>query len=129
MNVMKKAWEIAKAAVVKFGGKVKEYFTESLKMAWAIAKNEAGAFNTDCIQALAKQGEYAFVAIPADVKVDRVVDGTDHVRQGNPVKNKLGQEYMMYKVIIGFNFRVDIEGASYFYKVAENNKLYFNGKK
>lgn len=34
-NVMKRAWEIAKEGQKKFGGKVKEYFAESLKMAWA----------------------------------------------------------------------------------------------
>ncbi|WP_203363104.1 hypothetical protein [Bacillus sp. REN10] len=39
MNVMTRAWEIAKAAVVKFGGKVKEYFAESLKLAWKEVKN------------------------------------------------------------------------------------------
>lgn len=39
-NVMTKAWEIAKEAVAKFGGKVKEYFAEALKMAWAIEKAE-----------------------------------------------------------------------------------------
>lgn len=45
MNVMKKAWEIAKEGAVKFGGKVKEYFAASLKMAWAQVKNETGAIN------------------------------------------------------------------------------------
>lgn len=39
-NVMKKAWEIARKGQQKFGGKVKEYFAQALKMAWAIAKNE-----------------------------------------------------------------------------------------
>lgn len=42
MNVMKKAWEIAKDGAAKFGGKVKEYFAQSLKMAWAIAKTQTG---------------------------------------------------------------------------------------
>ncbi|ETK25823.1 hypothetical protein ERIC1_2c00110 [Paenibacillus larvae subsp. larvae DSM 25719] len=37
-NVMKKAWEIAKEGVKKFGGKVTEYFAEALRMAWKIAK-------------------------------------------------------------------------------------------
>lgn len=37
-NVMKRAWEIARNAVAKFGGKVKEYFTQSLKLAWAEVK-------------------------------------------------------------------------------------------
>lgn len=34
-QIMKRAWEIAKQGQKKFGGKVKEYFAESLKMAWA----------------------------------------------------------------------------------------------
>lgn len=38
-NVMVRAWEIAKAAAVKFGGKVKEYFAQALAMAWAEEKN------------------------------------------------------------------------------------------
>ncbi|HEY4624339.1 MAG TPA: hypothetical protein VIH12_10780 [Solibacillus sp.] len=41
MNVMKKAWEIAKQGQEKFGGKVKEYFAASLKMAWALIKKAA----------------------------------------------------------------------------------------
>jgi len=34
-NVMTRAWEIAKAAAAKFGGKAPEYIAGSLKMAWA----------------------------------------------------------------------------------------------
>lgn len=37
-KIMVKAWEIARAGAVKFGGKVKEYFAEALKMAWAETK-------------------------------------------------------------------------------------------
>jgi len=33
-NVMVRAWEIARKAVVKFGGKIKEYFAQALAMAW-----------------------------------------------------------------------------------------------
>ena len=36
---MKRAWEIAKEAVVKFGGKAIEYIAESLKIAWSEFKN------------------------------------------------------------------------------------------
>ncbi|PDY91481.1 hypothetical protein [Bacillus toyonensis] len=39
MNAMKKAWEIAREGQRKFGGKVKEYFAQALKMAWTIVKN------------------------------------------------------------------------------------------
>lgn len=38
MNAMKKAWEIAKEAAAKFGGKASEFFAEALRMAWAIKK-------------------------------------------------------------------------------------------
>lgn len=37
-NVMKMAWEIARKAVDRMGGKVTEYLSESLKIAWAYAK-------------------------------------------------------------------------------------------
>jgi len=38
-EVMVRAWEIAKEAVVKFGGKAIEYIAEALKLAWAEFKN------------------------------------------------------------------------------------------
>ena len=38
-KIMKRAWQIAREGVSKFGGKVKEYFAMSLKIAWAEAKN------------------------------------------------------------------------------------------
>ncbi|WP_077297467.1 hypothetical protein [Virgibacillus pantothenticus] len=34
-KVMVRAWEIARQGQAKFGGKVKEYFAQALKMAWA----------------------------------------------------------------------------------------------
>lgn len=34
MNVMKEAWQIAREAVVKFGGKAREYLSLALKEAW-----------------------------------------------------------------------------------------------
>lgn len=43
MNTMKRAWEIAKEAVVKFGGKAKEYLAGALKMAWAEVKSAGEA--------------------------------------------------------------------------------------
>lgn len=38
-ELMKEAWNIAREGQKAFGGKVSEYFAESLKMAWAQAKN------------------------------------------------------------------------------------------
>ncbi len=37
-RVMTRAWEISREAVNNFGGKVKEYLSEALKMAWAEVK-------------------------------------------------------------------------------------------
>lgn len=37
-NVMRKAWELAREGQKKFGGKVKEYFAEALRLAWAFIK-------------------------------------------------------------------------------------------
>ena len=37
-NVMVKAWEIARKGAARFGGSVKSYFAQALKMAWAIVK-------------------------------------------------------------------------------------------
>src|SRR5699024_9253104 len=39
MNIMKRAWEIAKEGQEKFGGKVSEYLSESMKIAWNEWKN------------------------------------------------------------------------------------------
>jgi len=36
---MKRAWEIARKGQEKFGGKVSEYFAESLRISWAIEKD------------------------------------------------------------------------------------------
>ena len=40
-NVMTRAWEIAREGAANFGGKVKEYFAEALRMAWAETKKGA----------------------------------------------------------------------------------------
>lgn len=53
MNIMKRAWEIAKEGVAKFGGKAKDYFAQSLKMAWAEARmmlKQFAAFGTKAVR-------------------------------------------------------------------------------
>lgn len=39
-TIMKRAWEIANNAAVKFGGKASEYISESMRISWIIAKIE-----------------------------------------------------------------------------------------
>ena len=40
-NIMTTAWEIAKNGAAKFGGSVKSYFAQALKMAWALSRKAA----------------------------------------------------------------------------------------
>lgn len=40
-KIMKRAWEIAKNAAEKFGGKAREYMAEAIRMAWAEARETA----------------------------------------------------------------------------------------
>ncbi|MGO1442601.1 MAG: hypothetical protein ACTHWD_00210 [Lactobacillus delbrueckii] len=49
-EIMKNAWRIAREGQKAFGGKVREYFAQALKMAWAQAKS------TIDIEALEKKG-------------------------------------------------------------------------
>ncbi len=49
-EIMVKAWEIAREGQKAFGGKVREYLAQALKMAWAQAKS------TINIEALEKKG-------------------------------------------------------------------------
>lgn len=55
-NVMTIAWEIAKEAVAKFGGKVKEYFAQSLKIAWATIKSEVGSVGPNSVEIELSEG-------------------------------------------------------------------------
>ncbi len=68
MNVMKKAWEIAKEAVVKFGGKAKEYFAESLKLAWSILKSETGAIEISLSEGSKKHKSWVAEIVGTDAK-------------------------------------------------------------
>jgi hypothetical protein len=43
MNVMTRAWEIARKGAAKFGEKVKEYFAQALRLAWAEVKEKKTA--------------------------------------------------------------------------------------
>lgn len=56
-QVMKRAWELARAGATKFGGKVKEYFASSLSIAWSEVKksvkvnlSEAVPFETGSVK-------------------------------------------------------------------------------
>ena len=53
-QIMKKAWEIAKEAAKKFGGRAVEYIAEALRMAWAESRKPADI--TERIEELTRLG-------------------------------------------------------------------------
>ena len=55
-QIMKRAWEIAREAVAQFGGKIREYFGESLRIAWAEFKMPAKKTVFDLVPELEKMG-------------------------------------------------------------------------
>lgn len=116
-NVMVRAWEIAKEAAVKFGGKVKEYFAQALSMAWAEAKNIA---QTVGFSVYGTQDTAFYFVVNAGVKVSRVYKGS--VSNMAPIrtgKNKeTGKSIEMYLC--------DTMEASAFEMVASGESLRFN---
>ena len=74
-NVMTQAWEIAYKGKNKFGGKVKEYFAQALKMAWALVKKSAVAFKGTVRQAenVALQGSVKQIAWAESIR-EKAID-------------------------------------------------------
>ena len=126
-NVMTTAWKIAKEGAAKFGGSVKSYFAEALKMAWAQVK--VVAFDTTSVLAVGLQGENGYIAIPANVKVERVVDGIRHIATAQEIENSKGEKYNMYAILLDLKFRVDVGGKEYSFKMIKDGRIFFNGAK
>lgn len=85
-QVMVKAWKIAKEAVVKFGGKVKEYFASSLTLAWAEVKEMANTAIEFGIASQKQSQSYIYVNMDAEVyelrkRYNASTDTTTYVRK------------------------------------------------
>ena len=86
-QVMTRAWEIAKAAVIKFGGNSKEYIAEAMKMAWSETKASAvkivavkdwfirDNFNSDQAYAISDADRFEIVSETEKAYKLRVVTG------------------------------------------------------
>jgi hypothetical protein len=59
---MKSAWEIAYEGVKKFGGQVKEYFADALRIAWSLFKKGGKALETKKEIFAAKVNQYVSAA-------------------------------------------------------------------
>lgn len=105
MNVMKRAWEIAKAAVEEFGGKVREYFGQSLKQAWAEKKGTFVAVKKtvkkplDILISDVQIMVTHFYKFAVDTLVNKKFCGFGRKRNQNEVQErtiKAGTEFYMY---------------------------------
>ena len=84
-EIMKNAWEIAKEAVEKFGGKAIEYIAEAMKMAWAAIKdNDTSLAKFQAVEAkMRKSGKWSMVEVLDSAKVVKF----------NEVMHKVGAYY------------------------------------
>lgn len=64
-EVMKNAWEIAKNAAKKFGGKAIEYIAGAMKMAWAAIKdNDTSLAKFQAVEAkMHKAGKHSMIQV------------------------------------------------------------------
>ncbi|AHD06421.1 hypothetical protein [Paenibacillus larvae] len=137
MNVMKKAWEIAKAAVKKFGGKVKEYFAEALRMAWAEIKKVSATSVEDLgfVYMGLKQDLHRFI-VDAGVVVHQIYvrknihQGTtsdvkevlEPVASGKNNKTGADANFYWFDVCSAYEYEITKNGETFRFK-PQNGKL------
>lgn len=136
-NVMKTAWKIAKEGAAKFGGKVKEYFAEALRMAWAeMKKGSKTTIDALGFQDLGlKQDLFRFI-VDTDVVVHQVyVRKNIHQGTTSDVKevlepvasgknNKTGMAANMYwfDVLSAYEYEISKNGETFRFK-PQNGRL------
>lgn len=111
MNVMKRAWEIAKTGAKKFGGSVKSYFAQSLKMAWAEVKN---AQTTPVNQKIA-------VAFESIARLSKVDDLEVQIKYWEPAGNT--EKARVYFNVGGTRKQI----TDFYYAVKEDRFYSWNG--
>lgn len=84
-ELMTNAWEIAKEAAKKFGGKAIEYIAGAMKMAWAAIKdNDTSLAKFQAVEAkMRKSGKWSMVEVLDTAKVVKF----------NEVMHKVGAYY------------------------------------
>ncbi|ARF67199.1 hypothetical protein B7C51_04305 [Paenibacillus larvae subsp. pulvifaciens] len=131
MNVMKKAWEIAKDGAAKFGGKVKEYFAEALRMAWEEVKKVSKTTVEDLgfVYMGLKQDLHRFI-VNADVVVHqiyvrKVLDkGTtsdvkevlEPIASGKNNKTGMDASFYWFDVCSAYEYEITKNGATFRFK-------------
>ena len=94
-KVMQRAWQLARQGVKQFGGKSKEYFSESLRMAWQEAKKTytVETHEAEKVLEVIKYGESGVKLVEAE-PCEKIVSGggkfslprvTQIYKSGNPM--------------------------------------------
>lgn len=83
-EIMKRAWEIAREAAVKFGGSVKSYVSEAMKMAWAMIKRPCVKVG-DIYNIGIGHGDSADCEV---VKIDKDTAVLEMIEYGGPLMRK-----------------------------------------
>lgn len=100
-NVMVRAWEIAKGAVVKFGGSVKQYFAQALAMAWKEVKETIVPEHFGLVKAGENSGMFLFAVL--DIEGLSVTDALNpnkgELKYGTGTHNATGKAVRFYSVI------------------------------
>ena len=106
MNVMKQAWKIAKEAVVKFGGKAREYLAAAMKEAWSIAKGSPSK------EIEIVEGVFASVT-SGNCSVSWIVDGDDVQERANEAMSPYwgNKSSIIQRGVKGY--AVNVVGAKY----------------
>lgn len=128
-QIMKRAWEIAKDGVKKFGGKVREYFASSLSIAWEETKK---TFKVEEFKLVGSHQGAPLLAVPTSLNL-RVIDGLYNVIKPlkvavNPNNNV---EYEIYRILTDGKYgEFHTSGDGYFrdFNISlANAKIYYNG--
>lgn len=99
-EIMKRAWELAKEGVKKFGGKVREYLASSLSIAWKESKKMAEqVFNASEIVLASKRGNTLIIAVPTAFDVE-IADGLRNVAKPLQTATNNGVEYSLYGIFM-----------------------------
>lgn len=108
-KVMVRAWEIAKEAVTKFGGKVKEYFAQALRMAWAEIKK--GVEKMQVHKWVTARGANVELHAEYITKETRTTDWGDVIeKEVNRVS--INKVIVNGEVFMGFITRVTLDGIA-----------------
>lgn len=130
-NVMKKAWKIAREGQRKFGGKVKEYFAEALRMAWAVVKKEMDKIKFQIVPS--RNGHLFAVLDSENIKVthhklfESLTSRFTVKEEVEPVhiaRNKNTNEvYRLYQYIPGNGkYVIEVDGQTHEFKNERNDQ-------